>query len=148
MGIRRPYGVAVDEYQHFVYSHPDATPEQRKEAWRRIERVYLPHRDYEDNAFLEGGGYWQRQLHIYLYPFYYIDYTLAQICAFQYWTRANENREAAWKDYLKICKIGGSQSFLEIVREGGLQSPFENGCVAAVIGQIEAWLDGVDDRQF
>ncbi|EPZ52876.1 hypothetical protein N007_19170 [Alicyclobacillus acidoterrestris ATCC 49025] len=143
-----PYGVAVDEYQHFVYSHPDATPEQRKEAWRRIERVYLPHRDYEDNAFLEGGGYWQRQLHIYLYPFYYIDYTLAQICAFQYWTRANENREAAWKDYLKICKIGGSQSFLEIVREGGLQSPFENGCVAAVIGQIEAWLDGVDDRQF
>ncbi|MFB5192920.1 M3 family oligoendopeptidase [Alicyclobacillus fastidiosus] len=143
-----PYGVAVDEFQHFVYANPEATPAQRKAAWRQIERTYLPHRDYDDNAFLEEGGYWQRQLHIYMYPFYYIDYTLAQICAFQYWVRAEENRGAAWRDYLEICKVGGSQSFLEIVDTGGLRSPFADGCVASVIGQIEAWLDRVDDSQF
>jgi oligoendopeptidase, M3 family len=77
-----PYGVTVDEFQHWVYENPEATPAQRKKAWREIEKKYLPHRNYEDNKFLENGGYWYQQLHIFRSPFYYIDYTLAQICAF------------------------------------------------------------------
>lgn len=140
-----PYGVTVDEFQHFVYENPDATPAERKQAWREIERKYLPHRNYEDNSYLQQGGFWHRQGHIFSSPFYYIDYTLAQICAFQFWKRMHEDREAAWADYLHLCGLGGSKSFTELVKEAGLISPFEDGCVTSVIGSIESWLDTVDD---
>ncbi|WP_144941084.1 M3 family oligoendopeptidase [Paenibacillus sp. 32O-W] len=141
-----PYGVAVDEFQHFVYGNPEATPDERKRAWRDIERKYLPHRDYSGNDYLERGGFWQKQSHIYQAPFYYIDYTLAQICALQFWQRMNTDRESAWQDYMKICKAGGSLSFTEIVELAGLVSPFEAGCVESVIGDIENWLDSFDDK--
>ncbi|MEK3734436.1 MULTISPECIES: M3 family oligoendopeptidase [Paenibacillus] len=141
-----PYGVTVDEFQHFVYENPDATPAERKQAWREIEKKYLPHRNYEDNAYLDNGGFWHRQGHIFNSPFYYIDYTLAQICAFQFWKRMHEDREAAWADYLHLCRLGGSKSFTELVKEAGLISPFEDGCVTSVIGSIESWLDSVDDK--
>ncbi|PLT28945.1 M3 family oligoendopeptidase [Peribacillus deserti] len=140
-----PYGVAVDEFQHFVYENPEATPEERKTAWRNLEKKYLPHRDYDGMDFLEKGGFWQRQGHIYGTPFYYIDYTLAQICAFQFWKRSRENQENAWQDYLHLCKQGGSQSFLRLVETANLQSPFEKGTVESVSGEISAWLDSVDD---
>lgn len=140
-----PYGVAVDELQHFVYENPGASPADRKAAWREIEKKYLPHIDYDGNEFLERGGYWFQQLHIFLYPFYYIDYTLAQICAFQFWEKAQHDRKGAWEDYLRLCKAGGSMSFLELVKLAGLRSPFEEGCLEPVVEDIQNWLDGVDD---
>ncbi|MDR3583905.1 MAG: M3 family oligoendopeptidase [Desulfosporosinus sp.] len=140
-----PYGVTVDEFQHFVYAHPEASPQDRKVAWREIEKKYLPHRDYEDNDYLEHGGYWHQQGHIFGDPFYYIDYTLAQICAFQFWKRSRENRETAWADYLRLCQAGGSQSFLELVKLANLISPFEDGCISSVVKVIEEWLDEVVD---
>jgi M3 family oligoendopeptidase len=140
-----PYGVTVDEFQHWVYENPTATPAERKQIWRIIERKYLPHRDYEDNDLLTRGGYWFRQGHIFNDPFYYIDYTLAQVCAFQFWIRSRENRAAAWRDYLRLCRAGGSQAFLELVALAGLRNPFEPGCVQSVTGPIAEWLDSVDD---
>lgn len=141
-----PYGVSVDEFQHFVYEHPEATPQERKQAWREIEQKYLPHRDYDGNAYLEQGGFWQKQTHIFRSPFYYIDYTLAQICAFQFWKRSNEDFKSAWSDYLRLCQAGGSKSFVELVKLAGLISPFEDGCVGSVIGDIEGWLNSIDDK--
>ncbi|KEK23607.1 M3 family oligoendopeptidase [Bacillus gaemokensis] len=142
-----PYGVSVDEFQHYVYENPEASSADRKAAWRNIERKYLPHRDYEDNAYLERGGFWQRQGHIYSSPFYYIDYTLAQICALQFWKRARENRQEAWADYVKLCGQGGSQSFLQLVEGANLTSPFTDGCVQGIITEIQAWLQAVDDTK-
>ncbi|MDF1506813.1 M3 family oligoendopeptidase [Robertmurraya sp. DFI.2.37] len=141
-----PYGVSVDEFQHWVYENPTASPKERKAAWREIEKTYLPHRDYDGIAYLENGGFWQRQGHIYNSPFYYIDYTLAQICAFQFWKRSRENHEEAWGDYLKLCKLGGSLPFTELVKEANLISPFKEGCVQSVVGEIEKWLNSVDDK--
>jgi M3 family oligoendopeptidase len=143
-----PYGVAIDEFQHVVYAQPDLTPEERNQAWRAIEEKYLPHRDYDGNAYLEGGGFWQRQSHVFGMPFYYIDYVLAQICAFQFWKRSLETPEAAWKDYIKLCNLGGSQSFLQLLQEGNLQSPFEDGCLAEVVKPIQEYLAQVDDSKF
>lgn len=142
-----PYGVTVDEFQHFVYEHPEATSEERKRAWREIEKRYLPHRNYEGNEYLERGGYWHQQGHIFGSPFYYIDYTLAQICAFQFWKRSREENERAWQDYIALCQAGGSLSFLELVKFAHLISPFEDGCVQSVIGSIDKWLNSVDDLQ-
>lgn len=142
-----PYGVAVDEFQHFVYENPNITPEERKRGWREIEKSYLPHRNYDENEYLERGGFWHQQGHIFNSPFYYIDYTLAQICAFQFWKRANEDQKGAWADYVHLCKQGGSQSFTELVAVANLISPFKDGCVESVIGEIKGWLNGVDDSR-
>ncbi len=141
-----PYGVSVDEFQHWVYENPTATPSERKQAWRNIERKYSPHLDYDGNEYLENGGFWQKQGHIYNSPFYYIDYTLAQICAFQFWKRSRENKEEAWEDYVKLCGLGGSMPFTELVKAANLISPFEEGCVESVVGEIDEWLNSVDDR--
>ncbi|KWX85779.1 oligoendopeptidase F [Paenibacillus riograndensis] len=142
-----PYGVSVDEFQHYVYANPDATPAERKQAWREIEKKYLPLRDNEDNTYLEQGGFWQKQAHIFRSPFYYIDYTLAQLCAFQFWKRSNEDFTSAWADYLRLCQAGGSLSFLQLVELAGLKSPFEDGSIRSVLGNLEDWLNSVDDKQ-
>lgn len=141
-----PYGVAVDEFQHVVYENPEMTPADRNAAWKKIEQKYLPHRDYDGHDYLESGAFWQRQAHIYNSPFYYIDYTLAQICAFQFWKRSREDFEGAWKDYVHLCNLGGSYSFTKLVEEAGLISPFKEGCVESVIGTIEDYLNSVDDK--
>jgi M3 family oligoendopeptidase len=143
-----PYGVAVDEFQHIVYENPEMTPGERNAAWRQLEKTYLPHRNYEGNDHLLAGKFWQRQSHIFNSPFYYIDYTLAQICAFQFWKKDREDHQAAWADYLRLCQAGGSKPFLELVSLANLRSPFEDGCVESVIGGIKQFLESVDDSKF
>lgn len=140
-----PYGVSVDEFQHWIYENPEATPLERKQQWLIIEKKYLPYIDYDNNEFLEKGGRWQQQRHIYMSPFYYIDYCLAQICAFQFWKKAQDNREQALVDYLRLCKAGGSQSFLGLVNVANLISPFEDGCLESFMGVIDNWLENFDD---
>ncbi|HLD36872.1 MAG TPA: M3 family oligoendopeptidase [Planctomycetota bacterium] len=136
-----PYGVTVDEFQHFVYENPNATPAERKKQWRAIEQKYLPHRDYEDNQYLANGGFWHQQLHIFKHPFYYIDYTLAEICAFQFWKKSLEDRASAWADYVRLCQTGGRQAFVGLTQVAKLISPFQDGCVKSVVGTIKTWLD-------
>ena len=143
-----PYGVAVDEFQHRVYERPGMTPAERNAVWKELEAIYLPHRNYDGVEFLENGGFWQRQSHIFTTPFYYIDYCLAQLCAFQFWKKDRADHTTAWADYLRLCKAGGSQSFLELVQLANLRSPFDDGTVASVVDDITAWLDSVDDTQF
>lgn len=141
-----PYGAAVDEFQHAVYGKPEMTPAERNATWKEIEQKYLPHRDYDGIEYLEEGAFWQRQTHIYNGPFYYIDYTLAQICALQFWARDQDNDDQAWNDYLNLCKAGGSKPFLQLVALAGLRAPFEPGCVKDVIARAEDWLNQVDDE--
>ena len=69
------------------------TKEERKNTWRNLEKKYLPHKNYEGCDFLEKGTWWFKQGHIFKNPFYYIDYTLAQICALQFWKKIREDKE-------------------------------------------------------
>ena len=140
-----PYGVTVDEFQHWVYENPEATPKERREKWIEIEKKYLPTRDYGEVEELKNGIFWFRQGHIFSSPFYYIDYTLAQVCAFQFWIKSRENREKAWQDYLNLCKLGGSKPFFELMKSANLKNPFEEGTLAFVIPKIKEYLDNVDD---
>ena len=124
-----PYLVCVDEFQHEVYARPEMTPAEWRKTWRAIEKKYMPWRDYDGNAFLESGGFWMQKQHIFMYPFYYIEYALAQICAFQYYGRMKENREAAWEDYLRLCRAGGTKGYFELLEVGNLLNPFREGTV-------------------
>ena len=140
-----PYGVTVDEFQHWVYENPEVTPQERREKWLEIEKKYLPTRDYGEVEELKNGNFWFRQGHIFSSPFYYIDYTLAQVCAFQFWIKSREDKEKAWQDYLNLCKLGGSKSFFGLMKSANLKNPFEEGTIAAVIPKIKEYLDSIDD---
>ena len=139
-----PYGACVDHFQHWVYENPEATPIERKEKWLEFEALYLPDRDYDDIEFPNSGGIWQGQLHIYQMPFYYIDYTLAQTCAFQFWIKSEDNREKAWEDYYRLCQAGGSLPFTGLVELAGLKLPFDDGCLESVVQKVTKWLDDMD----
>ena len=139
-----PYGACVDHFQHWVYENSEASPSDRKAKWSELEKIYLPKRDYDDLEFPKSGGIWQRQLHIYQIPFYYIDYTLAQVCAFQFWSKFNANRKTAWDDYHRLCKAGGSLPFTKLTDVANIENPFNDGVLEKVVGEIWDWLNSID----
>ncbi len=135
-----PYGTAVDHFQHLVYERPTATPNQRREMWQEMERKYLPWRRYRDLAHPAGGGFWQLQRHIYINPFYYIDYCLAQTCALQFWIRARKDADEALDAYVALCNRGGRLPFQALVRSAGLASPFDKNVLQQVVKQSQTVL--------
>ncbi|MDR2572263.1 MAG: M3 family oligoendopeptidase [Oscillospiraceae bacterium] len=135
-----PYGCMVDEFQHIVYDNPDMSPAERKAAWSKLENEYKPHLDYDGDPFFGNGGMWQRQAHIYLNPFYYIDYCLAETCAIQYRIWMEENTSAAWKSYIDLLVKAGTRKFTDVVAEAGLKSPFESGCMESLVKGAEELL--------
>ena len=143
-----PYGISVDEFQHWVYEHPKATHEERCARWRMIEEKNTPHKKYDDTPTFAHGGYWMRQSHIFGTPFYYIDYTLAQVCAFQFFVEMRKNKDKAWKKYIKLCKFGGQAPFLTLLEENHLRNPFEYGNVEKVIKPLEKVLKEFDTKKF
>lgn len=136
-----PYGCMVDHFQEIVYSNPDLTPQQRNEEWLKLEQIYRPYMDHDALPFYGRGAGWQRQLHIYLYPFYYVDYCLAQTAALQIWMEALKDRKKAWKKYLDLVKLGGTKTFVDLMKSAGLQTPFEDGSLKKIAGPVRKWLE-------
>lgn len=136
-----PYGCAVDHFQHEIYQNPEMTPAERNATWQKMERMYLPWRNWGDLEHPAKGGRWQYQRHIYASPFYYIDYVLAQLCALQFWVRAEADRDDAMAAYVKLCQRGGEAPFQELARSAGLTSPFDAGCLEQVVGQARQALE-------
>ena len=141
-----PYMCCVDELQHRVYDNPSMTAMERRAVWRELEREYMPWRDYDGNEFLEGGGFWMQKQHIFLYPFYYIEYALAQICAFQFYLRMLDDQPAAWADYLRLCRAGGSRGYFELLKIGNLENPFAEGTVEKAVSAVARELDRLDAK--
>ncbi len=139
-----PYAITVDHFQHLVYEKPEATPEERKQMWLNLEKIYLPWRNYGECSFTKTGTFWYRQGHIFTSPLYYIDYALAQVCAFQFYLADLKNHQDAWQRYLKLCSLGGTKPFLSLLKECNLKSPFEPDTIKEIttalipiINQIE-----------
>lgn len=135
-----PYGSMVDHFQELMYTHPEMTPEERNETWLKLERQYRPYLDFEDLPFYSRGAGWQRQLHIYQYPFYYVDYCLAQSMALQFWMESVKDWNVAWKKYLKFVGMGGTRTFVDLIRESGLLSPLDDGSIAKIVEPVSKWL--------
>ena len=132
-----PYGTMVDEFQEIAYQNPGLTPVQRNQAWRDLERQYMPHLDYTGNDYYEAGGFWQKQHHIYDCPLYYIDYCIAQTNSLQYKVWMDQDFKGAWESYLKLCRLSASDFFDGLMKEAGLNNPFEDGCLAHVVKKLE-----------
>lgn len=143
-----PYGAEVDEFQHWVFHHIDATHEERCAAWQEIDKKYRPWMNYDCIPFLNKGKIWMRQSHIFGAPFYYIDYTLAQVLALQFKCEMDQNKEKAWKKYIKLLKMGGKYPFIELITKAHLRNPFIDGNVKKVIKPQVKVLDSFDDKSF
>lgn len=142
-----PYGITIDEFQHWVYAHPNATHEERCAAYQEIERRYTPHKVYPDEMkAAKHGAWWMRQSHIFGSPFYYIDYTLAQVCAFQFLVEMTKNQQRAWKKYVKLCKCGGKYPFVQNLLRNHVRNPFEDGNVAKVIKPLKKILNNIEQK--
>ena len=143
-----PYGCMVDHFQHIVYDHPELTSAQRHDAWLNLERLYRPDINYDGIPYYDKGGWWQRQLHIYMHPFYYIDYCLAQSAALMFWQAAQQDRSDAWTRYLSLVNKAGTLPFTELMRSAGFQSPMEDGVIKSLADSVFAYLEQMDDSHF
>ena len=140
-----PYLVAVDEFQHLVFAHPQSGPADWRRFWKETERKYMPWRDYDGNAFLESGGFWMQKQHIFLYPFYYIDYALAQMGAFHLYRKQLETGEG-WRDYLSLCALGGQYGYFETLERAGIPNPLQTDTVREIAAFCEAQSAILKDR--
>ena len=131
-----PYGTMVDEFQDIMYANPGLDPAARRQVWRDLERQYKPHLDYSGNEYFEKGGFWQKQHHIYDCPLYYIDYCIASVDALQYKVWMDQDYKAAWQSYLKLCRLSASDFFTGLLPQVGLTLPFEDGCMASMVGKL------------
>lgn len=140
-----PYGTMVDHFQHEVYEHPEMTPAQRHETWKRLIGIYQPWLSLDgDIPFYADGEGWQRQSHIYESPFYYIDYCLAQTVSLEFWALLQEDRKAAWERYMAYTRQGGSRVFTELLQNAGLESPFDGATLQGVCEKAARWLEAYD----
>lgn len=135
-----PYMACVDEFQHRVYDEKLFDAMERRKVWSELEKKYMPWRDYDGNAFLENGGFWMQKQHIFMYPFYYIDYALARFGSLEYYGHMMQDYQSAWKDYYHLCCAGGSKSYPELLKIGNLSSPFEEGTVKNVLELIKDYI--------
>ena len=140
-----PYGTMVDHFQHVVYEKPDMTPAERHGVWKELLGVYMPWMKLDGDipVYSEGEG-WQRQLHIYQSPFYYIDYCLAQTVALEIWALLQKDRKEAWERYMAYTRQGGSEVFTTLLKNAGLESPFDENCLRTVCETAKSWLDHYD----
>jgi oligoendopeptidase F len=140
-----PYGTMVDHFQHIVYEKPEMTPAERHAAWKELLGVYMPWMklDGEIPFYSEGEG-WQRQSHIYECPFYYIDYCLAQTVALEFWALIQKDPKDAWAHYMAYTGQGGSRTFTELLKNAGLESPFDEACLREVCRVARTWLENFD----
>ena len=137
-----PYGCLVDHFQEEVYRHPEMTPEERNQKWLELEGRYRPYINFDGLPFYGRGAGWQRQLHIYLYPFYYIDYCMAQVMSLQFYALSLEDREKAWEKYMAFVRQGGTKTFVDLAHSVDLRSPIDQGCVKDVCQAAFQWTEG------
>ena len=140
-----PYGTMVDHFQHIVFERPDMTPRERHDVWKELLGIYMPWQKLDgDIPFYSEGEGWQRQHHIYSFPFYYIDYCLAQTVALSFWARIQKDPKDAWAHYMAYTRQGGSVTFTELLKNAGLDSPFEPACLREVCSAAAKWLAEYD----
>ncbi len=140
-----PYGTMVDHFQHIVYEKPELTPAERHAEWKRLLGIYMPWMRLDGEIpFFSEGEHWQRQIHIYECPFYYIDYCLAQTVALEIWAMIREDPDNAWKHYMAYTVQGGSRTFTGLLENAGLRTPFDETCLKGVCETAAEWLNAFD----
>jgi oligoendopeptidase F len=133
-----PWVAVVDQYQHWIYTNPDHSDAERTEAWLQIyERFGAGFVDWSDHKEAEQN-LWQKQLHIFEVPFYYIEYGMAQLGAIAVWKNYKENPEKGLQQYLDALKLGYTKTIKEIYETAGIKFDFS----ASYVAELAAFVKG------
>ena len=136
-----PWVAVVDQYQHWIYTNFDHTDEQRTDAWLQIyERFGAGFADWSDHKETEAN-LWQKQLHIFEVPFYYIEYGMAQLGAIAVWKNYKENPEKGLQQYLDALKLGYTKTIKEIYEAAGIKFDFSAAYVKELAEFVKAEMD-------
>lgn len=135
-----PWVATIDAFQHWVHTHPGHTSEQRTTCWRSLRDRFGPSVDWtglSDHADIS----WHRQLHLFSYPFYYIEYGIAQLGALQLWLQWLQSESAALANYEKAMSLGGMVPLPELFEAADLVFDFGPVTVQRLIDAVRARLD-------
>jgi oligoendopeptidase F len=127
-----PWMATVDAFQHWIYTHPDHTRVERRAAWIDLMNRFGGEVDW--TGWEEArASVWHRQLHIFLYPFYYVEYGIAQLGALQVWANSKKNKVEALQNYKKALKLGGSRPLPELFAAAGCRFQFDSATIKPLI---------------
>jgi oligoendopeptidase F len=131
-----PWVATIDAFQHWVYEHPDHTHEQRTAAWVALHKRFGGDVDYHGHHdALEAA--WQRQLHLFGSPFYYIEYGIAQLGALQLWMVSRHDPAAALAGYKRALSLGGSHPLPELFEAAGLEFDFGPAMMRKLVTEVQ-----------
>ena len=136
-----PWIAIIDKFQHWVYEHPAHSHEERTTAWANILNEFKD--DVTDYSGLDlyRSYAWQRQLHLYEVPFYYIEYGIAQLGAIGMWMQYKENKEQALDNYCKALSLGGTKTLPELYKAAGLEFDFSPGKIKVLMDFVNAEME-------
>ena len=142
-----PWIATIDKFQHWVYENPTHTLEQRAETWRSINNEFTPiNLDVSGLEEYRRFG-WQRQLHLFEVPFYYIEYGIAQLGAIGLWKQFKENKEKATENYINALKLGGTRSLPELYEAAGLKFNFTPDYISELMLFVHNEIEKVSHPQ-
>ncbi len=138
-----PWVAVVDQFQHWIYTNPDQTNAQREEAWLQIYSRFGA--GFVDWSGLEDAkaNLWQKQLHIFEVPFYYIEYGMAQLGAIAVWKNYKENPEKGLQQYLDALKLGYTKTIKEIYETAGIKFDFSADYVKELAAFVKQELEKI-----
>jgi oligoendopeptidase F len=135
-----PWIATVDAFQHWIYTRPDHTREERRAAWNGLLDRFGGRVDWSGHEEARSNS-WHRQLHIFLYPFYYIEYGIAQLGALQVWRNAKSDRAGAIAAYRRGLALGGSRPLPELFSAAGILFDFTETTLRPLIDSVRSELD-------
>lgn len=138
-----PWVATVDKFQHWLYENPGHNEAQRAEAWERIFGIFSENVTDWNGLEPFRKFSWQRQLHIYEVPFYYIEYGIAQLGAIAIWKNYRENKERGLAGYVNALKLGYTATIGEIYEAAHVPFDFSAGYIADLMGFVKAELESL-----
>ncbi len=142
-----PWIATIDKFQHWVYENPTHSLEERAETWRSIANEFTPI-NLDVSGLEEYRKYgWQRQLHLFEVPFYYIEYGIAQLGAIGLWKQFKENKEQAINNYMAALELGGTRTLPELYEAAGLQFNFSPDYISELMLFVHDELEKVSHPQ-
>ncbi len=131
-----PWVATIDKFQHWIYEHPDHTPSQRKSNWNRIFHEFAD-TVTDWRGLEEAKDYlWQKQLHLYEVPFYYIEYGMAQLGAIAIWRNFKRDKKQGLDGYLNALKLGNLHTIPEIYRAAGIKFDFSKSYIRELMSFV------------
>jgi oligoendopeptidase F len=127
-----PWIATVDAFQHWIYTHPEHNREERMVAWLRLMNRFGGGVDWSEFE-VARANLWHRQLHIFLHPFYYIEYGIAQLGALQVWANSKRDKARTLGDYKKSLALGGSRPLPELFQAAGCKFQFDAATIKPLI---------------